>query len=151
MTDNEIIKALECCANNPNECVCYESKCPLFGQKSIDILSKNALDLIKRQKAEIERLEERILEVQRCDQELIETLHKIHEKKEKTTKAEAVKEFAEELKEHKIDVDVSYGYGREQYTEAVAVIDIDNLVKEMVGEGGGRKLKCTVTVVVKEL
>ena len=56
MTDNEIIKALECCANNPNECVCYENKCPLFGQKCIDVLSKNALDLINRQKAEIEAL-----------------------------------------------------------------------------------------------
>lgn len=50
----------------------------------------------------------------------------------KTAKAEAVKEFAEKLKEHKIDVDVSFGYGKEVYTEAVAVIEIDNLVKEMV-------------------
>ena len=49
-------------------------------------------------------------------------------------KAEAIKEFADRLKENKIDVDVSYGYGREHYTEAVAVIEIDNLVKERVGE-----------------
>lgn len=45
-------------------------------------------------------------------------------------KAEAVKEFAERLKENKIDIDVSFGYGREHYTEAVAVVEIDNLVKE---------------------
>lgn len=54
MTDNEIIKALECCANNPNDSVCYESKCPLFGQKCIDVLSKNAIDLINRLNAENE-------------------------------------------------------------------------------------------------
>ena len=56
LTDSEIVKALECCANNTNDSVCYENKCPLFGQKCIDILSKNALDLINRQKAEIENL-----------------------------------------------------------------------------------------------
>lgn len=49
-------------------------------------------------------------------------------------KAEAIKEFAERLKESKIDIDVSFGYGREVYTEAVAVVEIDNLVKEMVGD-----------------
>lgn len=31
-SDTEIIKALECCANNPNDSVCYESKC-LFSDK----------------------------------------------------------------------------------------------------------------------
>lgn len=29
------------------------------------------------------------------------------------------------------ECDVSFGFGREHYTEAVAVIKIDNLVKEM--------------------
>ncbi len=58
MTDAEIIKALECCAKAVNTFVCNESKCPLFGTNCIDILSKNALDLINRQKAEIGRLKE---------------------------------------------------------------------------------------------
>jgi hypothetical protein len=49
----------------------------------------------------------------------------------------AILEFAERLKENKIDIDVSFGYGKEVYTEAVAVIEIDNLVKEMVGENNG--------------
>ena len=38
------------------------------------------------------------------------------------------------MKENKIDIDVSFGYGREVYTEAVAVIEIDKLVKEKVGD-----------------
>ena len=52
----------------------------------------------------------------------------------KEIEAEAIKEFAERLKAlDRLDVDVSYGYGREHYTEAIAVNLIDNLVKEMVG------------------
>lgn len=58
MTNNEIIKALECCIA-PN---CGE--CPIFNNKEIRkvpgrcivTLEKNALDLINRQKAEIKRL-----------------------------------------------------------------------------------------------
>jgi hypothetical protein len=46
-------------------------------------------------------------------------------------RVEAIKEFAEKLKESAFNCDVSFGYGREHYTEAVAVLEIDNLVKEM--------------------
>ena len=52
----------------------------------------------------------------------------------KQIKSEAYKEFAERLKQSAFDCDVSFGYGKEHYTKAVAVIEIDNLVKEMVGE-----------------
>jgi hypothetical protein len=52
----------------------------------------------------------------------------------KQIKSEAIKEFAERLKQSAFDCDVSFGYGKEHYTNAVAVIEIDNLVKEMVGE-----------------
>ena len=53
----------------------------------------------------------------------------------KEIETEPIKEFAERLKAlDRLDVDVSYGYGREHYTEAIAVNLIDNLVKEMVGE-----------------
>ena len=48
MTDNEVIKALECCRDsNCNEC-------PIEG--CTDSIIRNALALIKRQKAEIELL-----------------------------------------------------------------------------------------------
>ena len=54
MTDNEIIKALECC-NTGNDC----ANCPLMRRTDIncgDTLKKEALDLIKRQQAEIEKV-----------------------------------------------------------------------------------------------
>lgn len=58
MTDNEIIKALECCTKGTTSDVCDD--CPL---RTTDICTeeengvlKLALDLINRQKAEIERL-----------------------------------------------------------------------------------------------
>ena len=95
MTDNEIIKALECCSNRYD---CYS--CEYYNQYckgDMNVTLKDALDLINRLRAENEKLIERILEVQRCDNELIETLNKIHEEKVKTAKAEILKEFVYEL------------------------------------------------------
>ncbi len=56
MTDNEIIKALECCGKNPPICIecSYKGKCNR--KDCYDYLKSDALDLIARQKAEIERL-----------------------------------------------------------------------------------------------
>lgn len=53
-TDEEIIRALECCANGEcDECIYYDcSPCKEY-------LNNAALDLINRQKAEIERLQKR--------------------------------------------------------------------------------------------
>lgn len=54
MTDNEIIKALECCFNNNGNCT---EECPLrHNNECWKILSSSTLDLINRQQAEIERL-----------------------------------------------------------------------------------------------
>ena len=77
-TDEEIIKALECCANGK----CRE--CPLFKEDcGDDIICKNALDLITHLQEENETLKEFIVETRRCDKEI---------------KSEARKEFAERLK-----------------------------------------------------
>ena len=103
MSDNEIIKALGCCANGK----CGE--CPLFKEDcGDDIICKNALDLITRQKTEIDE-----------NTMLRATL--------KTAKVEAYKEFAERLKDSFFDncyesPDVDFDYF------------VDNLVKEMEGE-----------------
>ena len=55
MTDNEIIKALECCCKN-NNC----EGCPLdyltFSSQCASELAIKSLDLINRQQAEIENL-----------------------------------------------------------------------------------------------
>ena len=122
LTDNEVVKALECCVESKHIC---PHTCPMLKNKEcLESLRKNALDLINRLQAENERLKERIIEVQRCDKELIETLNKIHEEKEKTFKAEAYKEFAERLKGNYIGITTHYDLKK----------DIDNLLNELVGE-----------------
>ena len=116
MTDNDIIIPLKCLVMNESDC--RHCKLKDKNDKCQKFLYSDVLGLIdenNRQEAEIKRLE-RIKE---------------------TIAILAIKEFAERLKENKIDIDVSFGYGREVYTEAVAVIEIDNLVKEMEGAENG--------------
>lgn len=58
MTDNEIIKVLECCTKGDTFDVCMECPLAITGicRNEENQPLKLALDLIKRQKAEIERL-----------------------------------------------------------------------------------------------
>jgi hypothetical protein len=116
MNDNEIIKALECCiCDECEDCPCDEEPA------CIENLHQEAIDLINRQKAEIERLNSPY-EMQ------VEASKKL----ENSIKAEAVKEFAERLKENAV-----FGTSpilRIPYYH-ISVDGIDNLVKEMVGEG----------------
>jgi hypothetical protein len=135
MTDNEIIKALECCWQEKE---CIGDKCPLF--KSINdcapLIAMEALDLINRQKAEKEALINGQETLQKYISEQKAEIERVRVEKDnliktyKECQVEAVKEFAERLKENRIDIDVSFGYGKEHYTEAVAVVEIDRLVKE---------------------
>ena len=56
MTDNDIIKALECCANCEN-CSYETTNCILAKEMECrSLLAQNALDLITRQQAELENL-----------------------------------------------------------------------------------------------
>ena len=122
MTDNEIIKALECCSADKSTKYCLT--CPLqdmgFVGECIPEKSKNALDLINRQKAEIERFDQVI------DQALTKTneAKALIEKVEKMNKAEAYKEFAEKIKKH------SY-FDHKDQRKVVAEIIIDHYLKEM--------------------
>jgi len=100
LTDEEIIKRLERCVKRGNR------------NYDTDIV----LDLINRQKAEIERLKgstivNNIMESQRIKRE---------------AKAEAYKEFAERLSE-KAEPDENHHWW-------IRLLDIDTLLKEMVGE-----------------
>ena len=78
MTDNEIIKALECCAYSDGCERCQYSKQCDGAEHLI-----NAIDLITHLQEENETLKEFIVETRRCDKEI---------------KSEARKEFAERLK-----------------------------------------------------
>ena len=118
MTDTAVIKALECCSEHVRNC----AECPL-NVTSLDHcstrLAQNVLNLINRQKAEIERLKGEVAKeficfvgnphkVERCP--YLEELPKV--------KAEAIKYFAEII--------VS-DYPEMEYYLA-------QIVKEMIGE-----------------
>lgn len=88
MTDNEIIKALEYCANHKDcddgcPCVISESPCVVNNPNTL-------FDLINRQKAEIERLHS-------MNQVKLDMLHDIRAELE-IAKSEAIREFTEIMK-----------------------------------------------------
>ena len=64
MTDNEIIKALECCIGWGT---CKERQCPMIKEcaDDLDSVYKYALDLINRQRAEIEELNRELRRAER--------------------------------------------------------------------------------------
>ena len=115
MTDKDLIKALECC--NKDDC----DNCPY--KRNCKNVMCDVLDLINRQQAEIERLNK---EVKYWEVEAKEARADINQ-----AVAEAVKEFATRLEEYSYESMGNYGI----IHMVVSVKDIDNLVKEMVGEG----------------
>ena len=158
MTDNEIIKALECCANETGSCL----GCPLINciEDCLQIKSKNALDLINCQKAEIERLNKDCedviykLEYLLChatgnkfskhtypigdmvsyvNDYIQDCCNEAVEEAKETVKSEAIKEFAERLKdEMRLEDDCRYDCMNCLYECKGYVPIIDNLVKEMI-------------------
>lgn len=153
MTDNEIIKALECCSKN---ILC--GQCPLKEKNNcINKLSACALELISRQQAEIERLHDEVSKTRR--KALLEASSKfaghsdyhgdtilcklicMAEGKEveiakpldkSEIKSESVKEFVKEHKEIMrsfLDDDNEFLMKWCEYE-----VNTDNLVKEMVGD-----------------
>ena len=151
MTDQEIIKALECCAN---ELGC--EKCPANEDCDNGMLVKNLFALVTRQRAEIEKLQEihadateslRLaaeankdmqakiegLEAENVeqDQAIINALHRMGQ-----IEAEAVREFAEKLKATPLRFRVDHIRLINEPPESKMVLfvddsDIDNLTKEM--------------------
>lgn len=136
MTDREIIKALAKCSNSSNGC----SGCPLFSSawredgKSIvkcqGELIRYALELIIRQKAEIERLK---AEAQMADG--------YADALEERAKVEAIKELANRLNKEaeKVYIDREGDFVEADGEIYDTVADwckktSDNLVKEMVGD-----------------
>ena len=116
MTDNEIVKALK----ELLEVMLYEGDL-----QRASTISK-AIEMFDRQKAEIERL-------QKCHDDMEGAIYSFREDHAKVKffkneiRAESVKEFAERLKKECVQ-DGAFGY--------VSAYEIDNLVKEMVGDVG---------------
>lgn len=130
---NDIKKALVCCING--DC----SGCPLYAMNcSSKVVMAFAVDLSNRQNAEIERL-------QSMNQSKLDMIHDLRAEIERLQgfadnmeycanhalddlekeKNEAIKEFAERLKETKFKIGNDF---------VIYAENIDNLVKEMVGE-----------------
>ena len=137
MTDNDIIKALELqpyC--NPKKGQC--GKCPyLIGCNDCATrFPQDALDLINRQKAEIERLQKAkyiYSTVDYCAEDLdkalkeievyknnLEAMAKTMHNSAKFTRAEAITEFAERLKEY---LDDFFNSGEDALLDTVDMID----------------------------
>lgn len=122
MTDEMIIKALECA---------IEYGCGHYIEIDAPTI-KNALDLIKSQNAEIERLKKENLELEiekfKCNTKVGTLTGRITlmGRDIPFIKAEAIKDFAERLKENEFFANFTY--------KGEARLIIDNLVKEMIGE-----------------
>lgn len=117
-TDEEIIKAVECCSEPC--CVCDE--CPLYcvgvNCSSFE-LHRYALDLINRQKSEIERLNKKV-------EELSDVLSDTIRIRYAEAKTEAYKEFAEKLKENAMT--------KFDWNDYIDIEEVDNILKEMMGD-----------------
>lgn len=119
MTDNEIIKALECCTGYDCENCKALKYCDYMHPGA---LARASLNLINRQKEEIEKLKQEndffhktITEnAQRALEVAVEEIEK--------AKSEAIKEFAERLKEK---------FGIADCIVTVNNNDIDELIEEM--------------------
>ena len=132
MTDNEIIKFMQCVVGNDANCSECEYQKVLPFPSCRMMCAKNALDLINSQKAEIERLKKNIDGLN-----IFTTNHM------KVIRVQAIKEFAERLKSRLANLSVqTKTHGRKttpnyvddianQILHDVVPQEIDNLVKEM--------------------
>jgi chromosome segregation ATPase len=146
MTDNEIIKAYELCLSGTN---CYKRNCPFLEKCDTENLGEYVLDLLKRQKAEIERLngviknfkatKERLqAEIERLEKNLKEAFAEIEALNQINLhyKAEAVKEFAERFfKTLRKKGLKGYMFNFSFYYADDVEDSIKEVTKEMVGEG----------------
>lgn len=124
--DKEIVQTLK---NHieAEDCVTCES----FGKCDEFLLTKNTLDLINRQQAEIKQLkkENKILS-KNADTAFQDGLNEAQDLYAKQVENEirdrSMKEFAERLKDKSLT--------KWDYHDAVDIEEIDNLVKELVGD-----------------
>jgi hypothetical protein len=148
MTDKDIIKALGFCkdngilAENCDKCAYYK-----YGALCMDTMFENALDLINRQQAEIEKLNVELVgmrgacnsykmhydnakvEIERLNNNL-SAMATTLSNSARQTRADAIKEYKEKLREH-----AYLDSGITGFQEMVVDLsDIENIADEMVGK-----------------
>lgn len=125
LTDNEIVKSLEVCTGKRPLEDCPE--CPNYISESHCkvMLSEVALDLIKRQKAEIETLSVQV----KCSKRIIQRL------KERilTSRTEAIKEVADKLETELAHLE-EYFIEAQDWSARNTVLQVISKIKEMVGD-----------------
>lgn len=150
-TDEEIKSSLEVIATTGNCNECKIRNCKWGTCNCSQITANAALDLINRQKAEIERLKS-------MNQAKLDCIHDLQNENEILSrnadtafqdglnerrdlfapeiKAEAYKEFAEKAKENFQNIEYSADTDRKTVwvLHSVAAETLDNLLKEMIGE-----------------
>lgn len=156
MNDAEIIKALECCRNGDGVCEdCPSNNKRKNGKDCIDGIIREALALINRQQTEIEKLKKDVIDIDNFARDLckerilngnkIATFEDLQSYISKQ-KSEAVREFAEKLKQKFNGLE--YNANTTRKTLAVDVVErqmdwvlhevttseIDNLVNRMYTE-----------------
>ena len=127
ITDEEIKSSLEVIATTRNCNECKIRNCKWGTCNCSQITANAALDLINRQKAEIEKLKGSTIVSNIMESQKIK----------RAAKADAYKEFAEKIKKSiKENVDEAWHRddGNGIYDAEYVLDDIDNLLKEMVGE-----------------
>lgn len=121
MTDNEIIKGLKCLSGDEIFCKdCAFSHLEGHGFACKKNVANAVLDLINRQKEEIERLKSKVNRLEKYDEERD---IRLHARLTETARTEAIKEFAERLTERIFNCSWADVYEH-----------IDNLVREMTGK-----------------
>ena len=133
LTDNEIVKALECCSNTSNK-KCQN--CPLYNHMGCCwiVVEKSAIDLINRLQARLgiyetcnARKDESIRNLE-AENERLKTEKDNLIKNYRECQVDNLKEFAERLKAK------ATPHYFDNYDFAVSIDEIDNLLKEMVGD-----------------
>ncbi len=145
MTDNAIIKALMCCTNA--DCL----NCPRWSEEwssgTCNDFLQSVLDLINRQKAEIERLKTEtstnLKQWKMISERTKEHYSELYEEAKGIVRAEAIKEFAERLKKDFYDLEFNANTERKTVRvselrdqmdwvlHTVSIEIINDLVKEM--------------------
>ena len=134
LTDEEVVKALECC----KDCCCKQCDEELNFQEAIDLINRQKEDIeaLYRINAESEKeiyeIRKELLGKENLEESFKRSVRDFDKRLEKTVKLERVyayKEFAERLNEKAQIADCF-----DSYNMVVGTHFIDNLLKEMVGE-----------------
>ena len=136
MTDNEIIKALECCSQEDMCQSCpYGAAC--LDEKYVSVLSKDALDLIKRQKAKIERYQHSITLLEKDVADAQAELNEFKKCYVEQIASMAINRFAESLK-MQVAIDLCEAINCSDYLQDDFPKIVDRLVKKMEGDSVGK-------------